>query len=293
MTSRHPRSVRTSQIVSDAPRFMNPSPPERNWIRTIPDFYPDIMRAPAVMYRAERDLARIQSNKYVAFARPYRGKQGLLIIGKEHRPVIIDETQPNASQVIPMRLDRETIQDTWIFAITIYLTEGLIQLEDCIVSNGQQVRSSKTYKERFAMIQKFADTIWYQDNRFQLGWKIQMADTYSLSDIRRAIESCSTQGGLCLMPDLPSFRLLKVVPQTVEAPPIVGGPSDYVCIPVEGKPDVYDLKTAAGKDVGRAAIQTLTISLALQQKKATGQPLKVMAEWNADFESYIVTSVLT
>lgn len=287
-SGKQPRSVRSSRVVSDAPRFMNPSPPERNWIRTIPDFYPDIMRAPAVTYRAERDLARIQSNKYVAFARPYRAKQGLLIIGKEHRPISIDETQPNSPQIIPMRLDRETIQGTWVFATTIYMTEGLIQLEDCIVSNGQQVRSAKTYRERFAMIQKFADTIWYQDNRFQLGWKIQMANPYPLSDIRTVI----AQGGLCLMPDLPTFRLLKVVAESVEVAPIVGGPSEYVCYPVEGKPDVYDLKTPAGKTAGRASIQTLSISLALQQKKATGQPLRVMAEWNSDFESHVVTSVL-
>ena len=283
---KHPRS---SRIQSDTPRFMNPSPPERNWIRTIPDYYTDIMRAPAVIYRADRDLARIQSNKYVAFSRPYRGKQGLLMIGKEFRPVIIDETQPNSPQILPMRLDREAIQGTWVFAISIYTSEGLIQLEDCIVADGTQIRSTKTYKDRFALLQRFASTIWFQDHRFQLCWKIQMADPYPLSDIRMAL---ATSGSLCLMPDLPTLRLLKVLPQATEVVQATGGPSAYVCYSVEGKPDVYDLKTAQGKDVGRASIQTLSISLSLQQKKSTGQPLNVMAEWNADFESYVVTSVL-
>lgn len=285
---KHPRS---SRIQSDTPRFMNPSPPERNWIRTIPDFYPDIMRAPAVIYRAERDLGRVQSNKYVAFSRPYRGKQGLLILGKEFRPVIIDETQANSPQILPMRLDRESIQGTWIFAITIYTTEGLIHIEDCVVADGTQVRSTKSYKERFSLLQRFASTIWFQDHRFQLNWKIQMVDPRPLSDVRFALASCANSGSLCLMPDLPSLRLLKVLPQATEVAQVVGGPSLYVCHPVEAKPDVYDLKTMEGKDVGRASIQTLSISLSLQQKKATGQPLKVMAEWNPDFESYVVTSV--
>jgi hypothetical protein len=52
------------------------------------------------------------------------------------------------------------------------------------------------------------------------------------------------------------------------------------------------LVTSSGEDLGRAAIQTLSISQALQLKKETGEPLRVMAEWNEDFESYIVTSVL-
>jgi hypothetical protein len=63
-------------------------------------------------------------------------------------------------------------------------------------------------------------------------------------------------------------------------------------VPVIGKPDRYDLVDTDGVELGRAAIQTLSISQALQLKRATGEPLKVMAEWNEDFESYVVTSVL-
>ena len=107
-------------------------------------------------------------------------------------------------------------------------------------------------------------------------------------NVRQAV---ATSGCLCLMPDLPTLRLIKVLPQAVAVPTATGGPIEYTCIPVEGKPDVYDLK-ADGRNVGRASIQTLSISLALHQKKATGQALKVMAEWNEDFESHVVVSVL-
>jgi len=55
---------------------------------------------------------------------------------------------------------------------------------------------------------------------------------------------------------------------------------------------VYDLKDASNKIVGRASIQTLSVSQRLQHLVSIGQPLKVMAEWNADFESYVVTSVI-
>ena len=259
----------------------------------MPDLYPDILRAPAVTFKADRDLARVQSNQYVAFPRPYRGKQGLLLIGKEQRPVIIDETQINYPQILPIRLDREAIQGTWIFAISIYTTEGIILLEDCIVADSQQIRSTKTFKERFGFLQKFADTIWYQDQRFQLNWQIKLADIVSLIDIRIAAAVAQQSGGcLCLMPESPTFRMLKVIPQPISYPIIHGGPSEYTCSSVEGKPDVYDITNAAGKELGRASIQTLSISLALQQKRVTGQPMRVLAEWNADFESYVVTSVL-
>jgi len=274
---------------------MNPSPPEHTWIRTIPDSYPDIMRAPAVTYKAERDLARIQANTYVAFVRPYRGnKQGLLLIGKQQRPVIIDESETDRPHIIPMRLDREAIHGTWIFAITLYKTEGIVQIEDCIVADGQQIRSTKTFKERYAMLQRFTDTIWCQDVRFQLNWQIQIAEIYSLETVRIAASLTEATGGcLCLMPDLASLRLIKVSPQKVSNPECVGSPGEYICVPVAGRPDVYDLKTVHDlKDIGRASIQTLTTSQALQQKRATGQPLRVLAEWNADFESYVVTSVL-
>lgn len=272
---------------------MNPSPSEHTWIRTIPDSYPDIMRAPAVTYKAERDLARVKSNTYIAFVRPYRGKQGLLLIGKQQRPVIIDESRADKPQIIPMRMDREAIHGTWIFAITLYQVEGLIQIEDCIVADGEQIRSTKTFKERFSLLQRFTDAIWCKDQRFQLNWQIQVAQLYSLENVRAAAVTTNGGGSLCLMPDLPSLRLIKVLPQTGVTPECVGSPQEYICVPVIGKPDVYDLVRVGSSDsVGRASIQTLTISQALQQKRATGQPLNVLAEWNADFESYVVTSVL-
>jgi hypothetical protein len=271
---------------------LNPNHYERNWIRTIPDSYPDILRAPAVTYKAERDNLRIQSNNYVAFVRPYRGKQGLLIIGAEQRPIIIDESQPDNPQVLPMRLDREAMQGPWVLAVSLYAAEGLIQIEDCIVADGQQLRSDKTYKERFAMIQRFADRVWFQDARFQLNWQLKVAEVFSLVGVRDIAKTVGS-GSLCLMPDLPTYRLLKVLPQVTKPAPVVGGPRQCLCNPVEGKPDVYDLVGLDGTDLKRASIQTLSISQALQQKRATGQALKVLAEWSDDFESYVVTSVLS
>ena len=286
----HPRTSNKTHH-SDKPRLLNPSYEERNWIRTIPDNYPDILRAPAVSYKPERDDPRIKANRYVAFARPYRGKQGLLIIGNEFRPVIVDETQPDRPSVLPMRLDRETLEDTWIFAVTLFHTEGLIQIEDCIVAAGEQIRSSKNFKDRFALVQKFADHIWYNDDRFQLNWKIQIANMVPLISIQEAVQGLSG-GNLCLMPDLPTFRLLKVTHIAAPKPLVTSGPKDFRCVPVIGKPDLYDLVDAQGVELGRAAIQTLSISQALQLKRATGETLNVMAEWNEDFESYVVTSVL-
>lgn len=285
---KHPRS---SAQISDKPRFLNPSYEERNWIRTIPDSYPDILRAPAVSYKPERDDPRIKANKYIAYARPYKGKQGLLIIGNQFRPVIVDESQPDRPSILPMRLDRESLYDTWVFSITIFHSEGLIQIEDCIVSAGEQIRSSKSFKDRFALVQKFADHIWFQDPRFQLNWQMKIADMTPLISVKDAIKSLSG-GNLCLMPDLPNLRLIKIINVIPEKVQITSGPMGFVCVPVIGKPDLYDLKDSSGSDLGRAAIQTLSISQALQHKKAIGEPLNVMAEWNEDFESYVVTSVL-
>jgi hypothetical protein len=190
-----------------------------------------------------------------------------------------------------MRVDRETLQDTWVFAITLFHAEGLIQIEDCVVAAGEQIRSSKTFKERFTLVQKFSDHIWFNDERFQLNWKMQVADMVPLISIQEAVQSLSG-GNLCLMPDLPSLRLLKITYIAAPKPVITTGPRDFRCVPVIGKPDLYDLVDTDGVELGRAAIQTLSISQALQLKRATGEPLKVMAEWNEDFESYVVTSVL-
>ena len=286
-------SPRSSRNQSDTPRLLNPSPYERNWIRTIPDSYPDILRAPAVNYKAERDDSRIKINKYVAFSRPYRGKQGLLIIGRDKRPIIVDETNSDQPQVLPMRLDREALTGTWIFAISIYTAEGLIQLEDCIVADDEQVRSSKPFSQRFTILQRFAESIWYQDKQFQLNWQIQVAEMHPLLNIRDAMAALSG-GNLCMMPDLSTFRLLKVIPLApATAPVIVGAPNEFICIAVEGKPDVYDLRHYNGTDAGRASIQTLSISQALQHLSSEGKPLRVLAVWNEDFESYVVTSVLS
>ena len=286
----HPRTSNKTHH-SDKPRFINPSYQERNWIRTIPDNYPDILRAPAVSYKAERDDPRIRANRYVTFARPYRGKQGLLIIGNEFRPIIIDESQPDRPSVIPMRLDRETLGGAWILAITIFHTEGLIQIEDCIVAANEELRSRKLFSERFAYIQKFSEAIWYSDQRFQLNWQIKIADFFPLVSIKQALTGLSG-GNLCLMPEAHTSRLLKVTYiKPVEAP-VTNGPKDYICVPIEGKPDVYDLSDSSGAIIGRAAIQTLAISQGLQLRRSTGKPLRVMAEWNEDFESYLVVSLI-
>lgn len=290
----HPRSSRAF-MDNTAPRLNNPSKYERIWTGKIPDSYPDILRAPAVSYKPERDDPRIKANKYVSFVRPYRGKQGLLLIGREQRPIIVDETQPDLTHVLPMRLDRDALLGTWIFSISIYEAEGLIQLEDCIVCDGEQIRSSKPFKERFSKLQRFVDTIWYQDKQFQLNWDMRLADMYSLESVRAAAEKLNG-GYLCLMPEPAQFRLIRVLPITkADSAPIVpmeGGPREFICVPIDGKPDVYDLKDASNKIVGRASIQTLSVSQRLQHLVSIGQPLKVMAEWNADFESYVVTSVI-
>ena len=286
--SKHPRS---SKIISTEPRFLKPSYEERNWIGTIPDFYPDILRAPAVTYKPQRDDSRIKENKYIAYARPYNGKQGLLIIGKCYRPIIVDELQPDRPNVLVMRLDREALQGTWIFAISIYESEGLIQLEDCIVSDGNQIRSTKPFNDRFHLVQKFSDNIFYNDPKFQLNWQIQTAQVESLVNVRNAI--ANIHGGvLCLMPDLAELRLLKVIPQVQQAPVITTGPRDFICLPVEGKPDVYDITGPDGSNLGRAAVQTLSISQTLQHKRNTGETMRVMAEWNDEFESYVIISVI-
>ena len=287
----HPRTSNKTHY-SDKPRFVNPSHQERNWIRTIPDNYPDILRAPAVSYKPERDDPRIKANRYVTFARPYRGKQGLLIIGNEFRPVIVDESQPDRPSILPIRLDRESLGGLWIFAITIYHAEGLIQIEDCIVASGKELRSTALFSERFAHIQRFSESIWFSDQRFQLNWQIKIADFFPLISIKQALAGLSG-GNLCLMPETPTFRLLKVTYiKPVEAP-VTNGPKDYVCVPIEGKPDVYDLAAPdTGTIIGRAAIQTLAISQGLQLRRSTGQPLRVMAEWSDDFESYLVVSLI-
>jgi hypothetical protein len=290
------KNPRSSKTYNDnvTPRFLNPSHHERLWIGRIPDSYPDILRAPAVSYKPERDDSRIKTNQYVSFVRPYKGKQGLLLIGRDQRPILIDETLTDKPLVLPMRLDREALLGNWIFSISLYEAEGLIQLEDCIVADGEQLRSSKPFKERFTLLQRFAESIWYQDKQFQLNWDIRVADIYPLEAIRSA--AAGLNGGyLCLMPDLAQFRLLRVIPNTnakASKPLTTEGPQEFMCLTVDDKPDVYDLKDSKGIMVGRASIQTLSISQRLQHLVSIGQPMKVMAEWNPDFESYVVTSVI-
>ena len=203
----HQKSLKTSKLQLEGIRFLNPNPNECNWVQRIPEVFPDVLRAPAVPYRSDRDDTRLRSNRYVTFARPYRGHQGYLIIGPEQRPLVINESQPNRSQVLPMRLDREAITASWVFSVSILL-------EDCIVANGEQIRSSKPYSERLALLHKFVTHIWFADKHFQLEWEIRVAPVYSLNEIQIAIQGVvGTGGNICLMPELPTLRLLKVIQQ--------------------------------------------------------------------------------
>ncbi len=288
----HPRSSRHSDAK---PRLLNPTPAERNWVRTMPDIYPDILRAPAVKYKSDRDDPKIKASKYVAFARPYIGKQGLLLIGRDTRPLLIDESQPDRVSVLPMRLDREAISDTWVFAVSLYPAEGVLQLEDCIVAYGQSLRSTKTYKERFASLSRFVDHIWYPDIAFQCRWQIQIVEPCALGSVRVAV--ADLKGGyLCLMPDSPTYRCLRVMPERVstsheETPDLTTNPQEFVCVPDLEKPDVYTL-WRGDTEVGRASVQSLSMSQAMNEKRATEKSWRVIAEWDADFEAFLVTSIL-
>jgi hypothetical protein len=258
----------------------------------MPDIYPDILRAPAVTYKAERDDPRIKANRYVAFVRPYRGKQGLLLIGHDTRPCLIDETQPDRVSVLPMRLDREAISEPWVFAVSIYSPEGVVQLEDCVVANGAEIRSSKPYKDRFAAMERFCTAFWYPDTQFQCGWQISVVAPSPIGTVRSIAEQAAA-GCLCLMPDVPTYRLLKVVPRAeAAAPQPTSGPAEFMCFPELDKPDVYTLRRADGTEAGRASVQSLSMSMAMTQKRATEKSWRVMAEWDADFEAYVVISIL-
>lgn len=297
----HHKSIRTSKLQQEGIRFLNPNPNERNWVQRIPEVFPDVLRAPAVPYRSDRDDPRLRSNRYVVFARPYRGHQGYLIIGPEQRPLVINESQPNRSQVLPMRLDRELITASWIFGISIYQSEGLILLEDCIVANGEQLRSSLPYSQRLAQLHKFATHTWFADKRFQLEWEIRVAPIYSLAEIETVVQEAGTSGNVCLMPELPTLRLIKVIqqqakpqPGTVASKNLKEGQQCLICSPVIGKPDVYELKANDGsnRDLGRASVQTLALSKLLAEKSSTHKSWLTIAEWNEDFEAFTITSIL-
>jgi hypothetical protein len=215
---------------------------------------------------------------------------------------VINESQPNRSQVLPMRLDREAITASWIFGVSIYQSEGLLLLEDCIVANGEQIRSSKPYSERLALLHKFATHIWFADKHFQLEWEIRVAPVYSLNEIQTAIQGVvGTGGNICLMPELPTFRLLKVIQQPNRPEPglvasknLKEGQQCLICSPVIGKPDVYELRANDGsnRDLGRASVQTLSLSKLLAAKSATEKSWLTLAEWNEDFEAFTITSIL-
>ena len=263
----HQKSLKTSKLQQEGIRFLNPNPNERNWVQRIPEVFPDVLRAPAVPYRSDRDDSRLRSNRYVTFARPYRGHQGYLIIGPEQRPLVINESQPNRSQVLPMRLDREAITASWVFGVSIYQSEGLLLLEDCIV---------------------------------QLEWEIRVVPVYSLSEVKIALQEVNG-GNLCLMPELPTLRLLKVIQQTSRPEPglvasknLKEGQQCLLCLPVIGKPDVYELRANDGsnRDLGRASVQTLALSKLLAAKSATEKSWLTLAEWNEDFEAFTITSIL-
>ena len=289
MQHRHPRHSGQHDRHTKKPISKSVKPLEHSWIRTIPDMYPDILRSPAVTFKSERDLPRIQANKYVVFTRPYKGKQGLLIIGKDSRPAIINEDAPDAPYICPMRLDRESVMGTWIFGISIFKAENLIQLEDCIVANGEQLRSSKTFQERYAFLERFTNTMWFKDKEFQ-GTDIQVATFFPLESIQQAMATING-GCICLMPDSPLNRLLKVTSVIHSASNASNASNaEFLCNPIEGKPDVYML-TQDGKDMGRACIQTLSISHALQEQRSSG-PTKVLCTWNPEFESYCVMQIL-
>lgn len=212
------------------------------------------------------------------------------------------------SEVHPLRLryNKSVAEKGTVLVASLDRNAGMLQLEDIWLDCGENLRR-RPFSERWKRLQQFAGNQLVQDKKLS-GFEMQLAKFRSLEELQTMVESQDFRG-IDFIPEQGEKRRFflplggsgsgsgrprperlqqQQQPKTIteELPESI---KRAWAQRVVGMPDTYELFDQAGKNIGRAAVQNL--SLSLQLRKETKPRFQVETSWHPDFLCYEIVGL--
>lgn len=218
-----------------------------------------------------------------------------------------------------LRYNKTVAEKGTVLVASLDRSRGTLQLEDIWLDCGENLRR-RPFSERWNRLLQFSGNQLVQDKKLS-GFEMQLANFRPLEDLKAMVESQEFRGidfipeqgekrrfflplgggggGGCggggrPRPEYSNHTQIQTQTQTsiqtqnntTESPENI---KRAWAQRVAGMPDTYELFDQTGKNLGRAAIQNL--SLSLQLRKETKSRFQVQTSWHSDFLCYEIVGL--
>lgn len=239
----------------------------------------------------------VGKHKYYVLANEQKYEPGYILIMKGH-PIVFLQGRLQYGFVLRLRVHPSVYQHQAIFVGTLDTINTSLRLEDVLFYEGKQLQQDP-YSTRFSILQTFFNQAFIQDFRLS-GLTVSMAELHPLSKVKElvtsghyhTIEFIPEQGGRrrFFLSTQPSSQVIGK--QATKVPVQIPKEQRKVALAfkIKGMPDTYELKDETGTVLGKAAVQTASLSQLLRQSiQAEGK--KVNVEWSEEFERFKITGL--
>jgi hypothetical protein len=265
----------------------------------------------------------VGKHKYYILGNEQKYEPGFLCIMKGH-PVVFLSSRFQYGYALRMRLHASLYQKEALFIGTLDTLYASLRLEDVWSLNGISYYT-EPYSKRYQALHDFFHAQFVQDKHLS-GFTVEVAKLLPLSDLRKTVESkefysvdfVPEHGGrrrwhlplaftqqqvkremAPFNPKGPEKTLVeKAIPASVATPPVSVLTdrkfTEAYARKIVGMPDVYALTSKTNLDLGRAAVQTVGISLLLKEEftKKKKESVLVSLQWYEEFQRYKITGLL-
>lgn len=261
----------------------------------------------------------IGKHKYYILGHEQKYEPGFLCVMRGH-PVVFLSSRLQFGFALRMRLHASLYQNQALFIGTLDTVYATFRLEDVWVLNGKQMYT-EPFSKRYEALQTFFYTMFVQDKHLS-GFTMELAKYSPLSDLKKIVQSkdfysvdfVPEHGGrrrwhlplafthqqvkkdiAPFNPKGPEKTLVEaVVPAVVPAVSNETKFTEAIARKIVGMPDVYALTSKTNLDLGRAAVQTVGISLLLKEEftKKKKESVSVSIQWYEEFQRYKITGLL-
>ena len=265
------------------------------------------------MLHSDKMEASLAKYCYYVLGNEQKYEPGFLICMKG-QPILFVSSRLQFGFSLRLRLHASLYETGAVFVATLDTVHATLRLEDVLYYNGRALNRD-TFTKRFGMLQKFYSDSFVQDKRLS-GLTVTLADIHPLSELKELVESGQFYS-MDLVPEQGGRRRWHIPLSAKPAPSLTNPstaslPEPTVLTPIgvpfvkdeskkhayaskiTGLPDTFDLSDEKGVAMGKAAVQTAQVSIALRQAfiKSGSKNIHVCVEWYEDFQRYKITGLV-
>lgn len=262
--------------------------------------------------RPEKLEESVAKHTYYILGNEQKYEPGFLLI-LQGKPVLFVSSRFQFGFALRLRIHPSVFQTQAIFIATLDTIHATLRLEDVLYLEGNAVMKLP-FSKRFSMLRSFYRKSFHQDKHLS-GLQVLLPEYFPLETLQEKVDSnqfysidlVPEQGGrrrwhLPLRTGVPvpvaavpsqQVPVAVPVPVPVPAPVPVKGKTTAFAYKIKGLPDTYDLQDEKGVSLGKAAVQSAQLSLALRTLFSKGvNSIPVSIEWNEEFSRFKILETI-